>query len=438
MHIHFIGIGGIGMSALAQWYLSCGDTVSGSDLVASDITRRLCMAGADIFVGSIGHPPIAPDIDLVVHTAAVAPSHPELSDAKAKGIACRTYARALAPLTKQHKTIAIAGAHGKSTTTALTALVLEDSHFDPTVIVGTKLAEFGNTNFRRGYGGYLVLEADEYNKSFLHYTPHIAVLTNIDAEHLDTYGTVSQVQAAFAKFLNRVGKDGAIVANKDDARTLRVAKKFGRRVSWYSLDDPEARIVRRVLRVPGEHNISNALAALHVGRRLGALEPDILTALARFQGAWRRFELLGMRDGAFVVSDYAHHPREIIATLRAAREQFPIRRIWCIFQPHHYSRLASLWKSFHTAFDMADRVVILPVYEVAGRERAAIRNPRISAASLTDTLTKKGKDAYYLAERKDFHAYIDAHARAGDVLLFLGAGDIDDAARGIVDAPYDA
>lgn len=436
MHIHFIGIGGIGMSALARYFFSKGHQVSGSDVAESDLTRELAMLGMAVHTGAHAASHIPPKTNLVVYNPAISRENPELREARAKGIKVQSYARTLAPITATHQTIAVAGSHGKSTTTALTALALEDGHLDPTVLIGTKLKEYDNANFRLGQSRYLVLEADEYGKKFLQYRPFAAVLTNIDIEHMDTFKTVAGIEDAFSRFLARVPQDGIIVANRDDQRTRRVARAFGKHVTWYTLDHPDAKVVQRALAIPGKHNISNALAALYLARSLGVRDSDSLYAFSRFKGSWRRFELLGLYRGAQIISDYGHHPREISATIEAARERFPLRRIWCLFQPHHYERLFSLWDAFITAFDQADRVILLPVYEVSGREKSApMKRKRMNAETLTRALETRGKSAVYAASFSDATRILSSELHQGDVVLAVGAGDIHTDATRLASTP---
>lgn len=423
MRIHFIGIGGIGTSALAQYYLWQGHFVSGSDLQETEITKLLRRRGAEIKIGRHKKSNLPKNIDLVVHTAAVKRNNPELSAARQMRAKIKLYAQAVGELTRRYRTIAIAGAHGKSTTTAFTALVLEDGHCDPTVIVGTKLKEFGNTNFRRGCGPYLVLEADEYNKSFLNYQPHIVVITNIDTEHLDTYKNFKGIKEAFYKFLEQVPSDGFIIANGQDQTVRQIVKDFKPRVHYYSSKDKEAAYIKKIIKIPGQHNVLNALAAAKVGEILGIRFSDILHALSRFKGAWRRFEFKGMLNGAYVFDDYAHHPREIKATIQAARERFPWRRIWCVFQPHHYGRLKDLWGDFVSCFDEADKIVFLPVFEVTGREKKR-RSKNINSANLAQAVAERGKFTKYISRLEKVKDYLGAYVRKGDVVLLMGAGDI--------------
>lgn len=421
--VHFIGIGGIGVSALAKYYLAHGVKVTGSDLVSSEITGELENLGAKIYTGKHRAANLPREARRVIHTSATSQNNLELSAAKKRRIKTKSYPEAVGELTKSFNTITISGSHGKSTTTALAALVLEEGYFDPTVIIGTKVKEFGNSNYRQGRGTYLVLEADEWNKSFLDYSPLIAVVTNIDAEHLDTYKRVEEVEKTFAKYLARVPVGGKIIANRDDPRLARVAGKFKKKIVWYSRQDREAETVRKILRVPGEHNVSNALAALKLGRVLGIPETAILQGLSRFGGTWRRFEFRGVLNGAQVFDDYGHHPAEIMATIQAARSRFPFRRIWCVYQPHQHQRLNYLWDRFVAAFDLADRVCLLPVYDVAGRETKKARQA-VNSKKLAQALDERGKNACYLNSFKEANLHLKEAARPGDVILMMGAGSI--------------
>lgn len=431
-HIHFVGIGGIGVSSIARYYLAMGARVTGSDLASSEITQELAQQGVEIKIGRHKKSNVPKTVTAVICTPAMPHDNAELVEARQRGIPVQTYPEALGELTKTYETITISGSHGKSTTTALVSLVLEEGYFDPTVIIGVKLREFGGSNFRRGRGPYLVIEADEWNRSFLNYSPEYAVVTNIDREHMDTYKTLADLEKTFTEYLAKVPPMGVIVANADDQTLARVAHKFGEKVKWYSLQDPEAQLIKPILKIPGEHNLSNALAAFKLGRALGVFGHDILRALSRFSGAWRRFELRGMVNGAFVIADYGHHPNEIKATIRAARDRFPLRRIWCIFQPHQHQRLKFLWDDFVAAFDNADRISFLPVYDVAGRETAAAKQ-QVNSLKLADEVAKRHKDVSYLDSFADAKKAIRAEARAGDIILLMGAGDIYDLTKEITE-----
>lgn len=420
--IHFIGIGGIGVSALAKYYLSQGAKISGSDLISSEITDELAKIGAQIFTGKHDRKNLPKNAGEVIYSAAAAKDNPELEEAKRRKLKVRSYAEALGELTKRYKTITVSGAHGKSTTTAMTALVLEKGHCDPMVIVGTKVKEFGNSNFRSGLGGYFVLEADEWNKSFLNYRPEIAVLTNIDSEHLDTYKNIGHVTSVFKKFITKISKEGLIIANADDPIVKKIAKESKKRVIWYSLKDKEASIIKNSIRVAGDHNLLNALAAFRVGRVLGIGQSEILQALSGFSGTWRRFEFKGIINKAPVFDDYAHHPNEIKATLAAAKKRFPFGRVISIFQPHQYRRLHSLFDDFTKAFDHSDITCVLDVYDVAGREDQKSKKA-VSAFKLVSALSEKGKDARHMYHSQVLD-FLKNEAKSNDAIIFMGAGDI--------------
>lgn len=425
MKIHCIGIGGIGVSALAQYYLSEGHQVSGSDLVASEITDFLKAKGIEIIIGNLTEN-IRQDFDLVVHSPAVKSDNPEYKAAKELNIKTQSYPEALGELTKKYYTIAIAGAHGKSTTTAMIALVLTVAGLDPTVIVGTKVKEFGNNNFRKGKSKYLVIEACEYDSSFIHYEPRIAVITNVDKEHLDYFKTFANVKKAFKNFILKIPEDGFLVFNQDDKYIPKILeakfKTFG-----YSLKKQikKAPKLKKLLQVPGDHNISNALAALQVARILEIQDKISLTALHNFKGTWRRFEVKEGIAGdkkITVVSDYAHHPNEIKATLEAAREKYPDERIWCVFQPHQHQRTYYLFNDFAKTFRKVsiDKIIITDIYDVAGRETKAI-NEEVSSGRLVKKINRKNVSYLPIS---DLEKYIKENIEGGEVLIIMGAGDI--------------
>lgn len=421
--IHFIGIGGIGVSALARFFVAHGVKISGSDLASSELIEELKQAGVLIKTGPHRRTNIPSDTTLVVYTAAITPHNLEFLDAKRRKIKTVSYPELVGKLTKKFKTITISGSHGKSTTTALAALTLIEGYCDPTVIIGTKLKEFKNSNFRPGHGQFLVLEADEWNRAFLNYVPQIAIVTNIDAEHLDTYKNLNEVATTFTEYLKKVPKHGVIIANYDDSTLRRVARKFGKKVVWYSLRDPEAKLLKKILKIPGEHNLSNALAVYRLGQVLGIPATAVLKALSEFTGSWRRFEFKGLLNGAAVFDDYGHHPKEIMSTIAAARSRFPFRRIWCVYQPHQFQRLKYLWEEFVLAFDLADRICLLPVYEVAGRETKHAKH-EVSSKELAHALRARGKNAQHFENFTDAKTFLRSHVRPGDAVLVMGAGTI--------------
>ncbi|MBI4300838.1 MAG: UDP-N-acetylmuramate--L-alanine ligase [Chloroflexi bacterium] len=450
--VHFVGIGGIGMSAIARVMMADGWTVSGSDLRPSLLTAELGSQGARIFAGhaagNVG------DVDLVVITAAVKPDNPELVEARRRGLPVIKRAAMLGRLMADRIGIAVAGTHGKTTTSSLIAMVLESDGLDPTILVGGEIVDLG-TNAKRGSGPYMVAEADEYDSSFLELTPHIAVVTNIEAEHLDYYGSLNGVVEAFRRFLARVPDDGLIIGCGDDPRVRALAAdKDGNDIQaehfiTYGLGDDclwQATDIRSnslggsnfvavhggrraaefSLAIPGTHNVLNALAAAAVASALG-VDPDVTKqTLATFRGARRRFEIKGEAAGVTVVDDYAHHPTEIRATLAAARGRFGERRLVCVFQPHTFSRTKLLLADFATCFQQADDVIIVDIY--AARE---INEWGISSADLASAIEKP--HARYIGELEEAARVLQRELRAGDVLLTLGAGDIDSVATKVLE-----
>ena len=403
MKIHLIGIGGIGVSALAQYYLSKGHEVFGSDLVASEITDFVEKKGAKIFIGNLAEN-ISSNIDLVVYSPAVKKDNPEYKMAKELKIKLQTYPEALGELTKEFYTIAIAGAHGKSTTTAMIGLTLAAAGLDPTVIVGTMVKEFGNSNFREGKSKFLVIEACEYDSSFLHYSPKIIVVTNIDKEHLDYFKTFTNIKKAFRKFIAKLPTDGFLV-DKYPAKDVKKVKK--------------------ILKVPGMHNVLNATLAFQVGKILAIPEKIILKSLSGFNGTWRRFEIkqgIANNKKITVISDYGHHPNEILATLKAAREKYPKKNIWCVFQPHQHQRTYYLFKDFIKTFRSVkiDNIIITDIYDVAGRETKKI-NANVSAEKLVKKINKKSVQYFSVPNAEE---HINNNIKEGDVLIIMGAGDI--------------
>jgi len=434
MKIHFLGIGGIGVSALAQYYLAEGYQVSGVDLSSSEITDYLQKLGIEIKIGKSADDELQTTNyklpDLVIYTPAIKPGNPQLDFFTQKGVKCQTYPEALGELTKKYFTIAISGSHGKSTTTAMTALALIKAGLDPTVIVGTKLKEFGGTNFRMGKSKYLVIEACEYDSSFLNYKPQIIAITNVDKEHLDYFKTYTNVVKAFKGFVSQLPVNGTLVANIDDKKTNEISKsrflisnKIS--ISKYSLKQKEASKLKKIIKVPGKHNISNALAVLAISRSLQINDKITFQALSEFQGTWRRFEtkdsLLNNKK-IKIISDYGHHPSEVKATMQAAREKYPQKKIWLVFQPHQYQRTYFLLKDFIKIFKSAkiDHIIITDIYDVAGREESGIRQ-KINSEKLVEKIAHK--NVIYLA-KENLEKEIKQNIKSGDVLLIMGAGDI--------------
>ena len=429
MKIHFIGIGGIGVSALARYYLSKGYEVSGSDLFPSEITDSLKEKGVKLFIGRHQAKNMPEKTDLAIYSPAVTADNPEFKEAGKRGIKLQSYPQALGELTKQYFTIAVSGTHGKSTTASMLGLLLAKAGLNPTVIVGTKLKEFGNSNCRPGGSQYLVIEADEHFASFLNYWPKIIVLTSIEADHLDYYKNLKNILKTFQKYLKRLPKNGAIVANKDDKNTCRILagrestpfKKY-----WYQLKQKEAVKLKKILKIPGEHNVANALAALTTARILKIPDKVSFQALAAYQGSWRRFETKQLRIGSgrrlTIISDYGHHPTEVKATLKAAREKYPKKKIWCVYQPHQYQRTYYLFKDFVKVFNQVplDKTIITDIYDVAGREEKNIKK-KVNAEKLAAAV--KNEKTVYLPTRQILN-HLEKNLDSFDVLIIMGAGDI--------------
>jgi len=415
MKIHFIGIGGIGVSALAQYHLVKGHKVSGSDLSSSEITQALKKKGAKI---TIGKNTIPKNADLVIYSPAV-----KIKNLKSR-IPALSYPEALGELTKEHFTIAVSGTHGKSTTTAMIALILIKAGFDPNVIIGTKLKEFNDSNFRIGKSKYLVIEADEHFASFLNYWPKIIVLTNIEADHLDYYKKLENVIKTFGKYVGHLAKDGILVANKDDKNIKKICLGQASTI-FYSLKQKEAKKLRKILKIPGEHNVYNALAALTAARALGISDRVSFKALSEYKGAWRRFETKRITwNGKRItlVSDYGHHPTKVRVTLSAAREKWPKKKICCIYQPHQYQRTYYLFKDFVKVFKTApvNKTIITDIFDVPGREEKSIKQ-KVNSEKLVKAIKKDS--VIYLSEA-GIMDYLKKDLRGGEVVIVMGAWDI--------------
>lgn len=424
LKIHFVGIGGIGVSALARYYLAKGCEISGSDLADSEITRALEKLGAKIFIGKHKAKNLPKNVNLVVFSPAIEEKNPELKEAKKRKILTLSYPQALGKLTKENFTIAVCGSHGKSTVAAMIGLILTKAKLDPTVILGTKLKEFGDSNCRVGKGKYLVIEADEYKESFLNYWPKIIVLLNIEYDHPDYFKDFSHYALAYKKFISHLPKDGILVANKDDG----VARKISATVKntfFFSLKDKEAKKLKKILKIPGSFNVSNALAALKVARILKIPDKISFKTLSKYRGSWRRFEIKRITLNGkkiMLVNDYGHHPTQVRETVFAAREKFPKKKIILVFQPHQYQRTYSFWKDFVKAFKKApfDLAIITEIYAVAGREDKNIMK-KISAEKLVREIGRE--NVIFLPKEKVFD-YLKEKLKGKEVVMAMGAGDI--------------
>lgn len=437
-HIHFVGIGGIGMSGIAEVLLNLGYKVSGSDTKPSPITERLANLGGVIREGHL--PDHVQEADVVVISSAVHSDNPEVAEAKRLGIPVIPRAEMLAELMRLKYGIAVAGSHGKTTTTSMVATVLDRGGFDPTIVVGGRLNTLGS-NARLGRGDFLVAEADESDRSFLKLTPTIAVLTNIDREHMDHYADLSDLKQAFIQFANKVPFYGAAVVCLDDVGVREILPRIERPVITYGTSTQADVVATKVaqsglgssmtvryqgkelgalkLRVPGRHNILNALAAVAVGLDLDLDFPVIAAALEGFQGADRRFQVKGEVNSIMVVDDYGHHPTEVRATLAAAKS-LDDRRLIVVFQPHRYTRTQDLFEEFSHAFYDADLLLVTDIY---GAGEPVIEG--VSAENLVENIKRYGhKKAMHVANFDEALRYLGAQATPGDIIITLGAGDV--------------
>ncbi|MGQ9833625.1 MAG: UDP-N-acetylmuramate--L-alanine ligase [Candidatus Villigracilaceae bacterium] len=438
--VHFIGIGGSGLSAIARLLQESGYTVTGSDRLLSPFAVELQKLGVRVHIGHQAQN--VAGADWVVRSSAVTDDNPEVIAARAAGIPVLKRADFLGQLMQDKVGIAVAGTHGKTTTTAMLAWTLTALDQEPSFIVGGVLNNLG-VNARAGKGQTFVIEADEYDRMFLGLKPAIEVVTNVEHDHPDCYPTPEDFFASFLDFVRLLPADGLLVACADDpgaTRLMEHARRLGKRVAAYGLTAEDALIFAREpqlnekggftfqaevhgqsfvvpLMVPGRHNVLNALAVLTVCEALGLPPGEVTAALAQFSGTGRRFELRGQAGGVIVYDDYAHHPTEIRATLAAARARHANRRIWAVWQPHTYSRTQALFDEFVRAFGDADEVIVTEIY------RAREPQQRFSALQVVQAMSHRS--AHFIAELKDVSAYLVSHLHPGDVLLVLSAGDAD-------------
>jgi UDP-N-acetylmuramate--alanine ligase len=437
--VHFVGIGGSGMSGIAEVLLNLGYAVSGSDLKRSATTAHLEARGARIFEGHTAAN--VAGVQVVVISTAVHADNPEVIEARQRGVPVIPRAEMLAELMRMKYGIAVAGSHGKTTTTSMVAMVLDRGGFDPTVVVGGRLGVLGS-GARLGKGEFMVAEADESDRSFLKLSPTIAVVTNIDREHLDTYRDLADVQEAFVGFVNKIPFYGAAVLCLDDPPVQDILPRVERRLVSYGLS-PQAHVSARDVRltptgahytavqrgsalgpielnVPGAHNVLNSLAAVSVGLDLGVGFDRIREGLHAFTGVDRRFQVRGDEGGVLVIDDYGHHPTEIRATLAALRTRAGTRRTVVLFQPHRYTRTHHLWDEFCRAFHEADVLLVTDVY-AAGEEPIAGATGDALAAAIA---ARGHQQASYAGDLKGAAVRLAAEAREGDVVLTLGAGSV--------------
>ncbi len=411
-NIHFIGIGGIGISAIARMFLLEGKKVSGSDMSDSKAVKELEKFGAKIHIGHFAEN-IPKDTDLVIYTIAIDKNNPELKEAIKRNIKILTYPESLKEVSKNKYTIAVSGTHGKTTTTAMIAKIMIDAGLDPTVIVGSFLKGH-ESNFIAGKSKYFVVEACEYRRSFLNIKPTIALITNIDNDHLDYYKDIKDIQNAFGEFILEVDKNNYVVADINNKAVSPVLK--GIKANIINSKDFFEKDLK--LKIPGEHNKEDASFALAIAQILGIDKSKAIKSLEEFTGTWRRFEYKGeTKNGVLIYDDYGHHPTEIKATLSGAREFFGKKKIFVAFQPHLYSRTKILLNDFATAFGDADEILVAPIF--AAREKF---DPSITSEILVDKI-KRAK-ALSFNNFSEIENYLSKKLKKDDVLITIGAGDI--------------
>ena len=440
LHIHFIGIGGISMSGLAEILMGEGFTVSGSDAKESPLTKSLEAKGAKIFYGQRASN-IMDSTEAVVYTAAIHPDNPEFAKAKEKNLPMLTRAQLLGQIMRNYDTpIAISGTHGKTTTTSMVSHILLEGKCDPTISVGGILPAIGG-NIRVGESETFVTEACEYTNSFLSFFPKISIILNIDADHLDFFKDLDDIRHSFRRFADLLPSDGTLIINADIPDYQEITKELPCRVVTYGLEqeaDYQAKDItfdkyghasftvykngRKTgsyyLRVPGMHNVSNALASIALGHLLGLTEEVIIKGLGSFTGTDRRFQYKGEVAGVTVIDDYAHHPTEIEATLHAAGN-YPHQKIWCVFQPHTYTRTKALLPEFAKALTLADHVVLADIY--AARETDTLG---ISSEDLQKCIQELGTPCEYFPTFDEIENFLLENCSRGDLLITMGAGDV--------------
>lgn len=438
--IHFVGIGGIGMSAIAEIVINQGFEVSGSDLQKSENTDYLASLGAKIFFGhdaaNLG------DTEVVVYSSAVKiEDNPETKEAYEKGIPVLRRAEMLAEVSRLNYCLGISGTHGKTTTTSMCGLIMMKGGIDPTVIVGGRLSGLGGSNARLGKGEWTVVEADEYDRSFLQLSPSIAIINNIESEHLDIYKDFDDLKNTFIEFANKVPFYGFVAVGLDDPGIKDILPEIKKKVITYGLsrhsdiraenisfseNSSECTIVaygkelgRLKINIPGMHNIKNALAAIAVCHEMGVDYEIMACAIGEFTGVYRRFEIKGEKNGVMIIDDYAHHPTEIQATLQATRTGWD-RRIVAVFQPHTYTRTKEFFKDFGRSFDDADVLVITDVYPAREEPIEGVTGKIIADAAISSG----HKNVIYIEDKNSLMAELQKILKTGDIVITIGAGDI--------------
>ena len=439
-HIHFIGIGGISMSGLAEILLGAGFTISGSDTKPSALTKQLEERGAKVFYGQCAEN-ISADYDCVVYTAAIHPDNPEFARCVELELPMLTRAELLGQIMKNYRTaIAVSGTHGKTTTTSMFSSVLLAADADPTISVGGILEAIGG-NIRVGKSETFITEACEYTNSFLSFYPTMSIILNIEEDHMDFFKDLDDIMNSFRLFAKKLPKDGVLIINKEIKDYEKVTEGLDCKVITYGMDSTctyhaenvhfneqgygefdvmhhSVNLGHIVLSVPGQHNVSNALAVIAAARKLGISMEQIQAGLLGFSGANRRFQYKGNLNGVTIIDDYAHHPTEIRTTLEAAKN-YPHREIWCVFQPHTYTRTKAFFKEFAESLSLADHIVLADIY--AARETDTLG---VSSELLAKEISNLGADCYYLPSFDEIQEFLKSHCIHGDLLITMGAGDV--------------
>ena len=448
LHIHFIGIGGISMSGLAEILLGEDFVISGSDSKSSPLTQALEKKGATIYYGQRATN-ITDDVDVVVYTAAIHPDNPEFACAKKKGLPMLTRAELLGQIMRNYDTpVAISGTHGKTTTTSMVSHILLAGDCDPTISVGGILPAIGG-NIRVGNSETFVTEACEYTNSFLSFFPKISIILNMDADHLDFFKDIDDIRHSFRRFAELLPADGTLIINADTPKYEDIIRDLPCNVITYGLEhdaDYQAaditydkyghasfsvlrngvKVGSYYLKVPGIHNVSNALAAIALGHLLGLSEEVIIKGLGSFTGTDRRFQYKGEVAGVTIVDDYAHHPTEIEATLHAAHN-YPHKKLWCVFQPHTYSRTIAFLDDFAKALSLCDHVIVTDIYAAREKDTGIV-----SSKDIVDRMTDYDVDVHYIKEFDDIEKFILENCKKNDLLITMGAGNVDSIGNSLV------
>jgi UDP-N-acetylmuramate--alanine ligase len=442
--VHLIGIGGIGVSGLAKILLHLNKEVSGSDNNNSPIIKKLRRAGIKVYIAQ-NEKNINKNIDLVIHSQAILPDNPEYKKALELKIPILSYPEAVGEIMKEKRGIVISGTHGKTTTSGLVVNLLKKLNLSPSFLIGGEIINIGNSGV--GNGEFLVVEGCEYKRSFLNYHPEIAIITNIEKDHLDYYRDINDIKNAFLEFSQNIKSDGVLIYCAEDKNVKSIIKKLKvKKLSYgFSFSDVICsditikgrktefkcflngnKLGKVKIRLWGKHNVLNSLAVICVGIHLGFSWKEIKKGLESFKGVHRRCEILGEKSGITVIDDYGHHPTEIRSTLKCIREIFPNRRLIVVFQPHQYSRTRFLLKDFARSFSLADKIVVPDIYFVRD---SLIEKKLVNAEVLVEKIRKNGKEAIYLPTFSEIVEYLCEIKKKGDVILTIGAGPVDKVAK---------